>query len=468
MTELALATLPLKRFWRDLSRFSELSWVLLIGVAGIFALISYGSFQFGVSNPAVTATVVGYFLVVFYGVGLWLGYARVRGDRPIAWRLVSRTAWFYLEQSRTVAFLLVLALATVVSFTAGVAFSANIAWWPATLQSLSLLFALVGTAIFGSTISVLIKVVSHNSLVRLVLLLLVFYASSLLISQLAPLTVAFANSWLAPSSDGLLLTLILTTGAFGVAVALAELVLPRHHIEATSRRRYWPLRLPTAAMGGFGPGTAVFVSELGYFLRAASVQRRLIASVAVLGLGLVTLNLFTASYRANAETLFYALIASVIGFMALTIGSNTGRAAERGVERYRTLPVSDQKIRAGYAAAGVSVTVIVSAVLIELFAVTVVSTAQIILLAETGLLVSLIAFSSGQTGWLLERNLNDPLINQVMTTSLALLVLIFGGILLFFQGVVTPLITGLTLAAWAGGAWSVVARARQKAIAERS
>lgn len=464
MFELSLALLPAKRFFRGLGRLSELSWLLLGAVVVLLGLISYGAFAFGRSNPEQLAVVINYFLILSLATGLWLGFARVTGARPTAWRLVGRSAWFYTELSRGLGLFVITTAITAVSFGVGAAVANGLGWWPTTLLGLLLLLGLSGVTIYNSALGLLIKIVTQQAVGRLVLLVALTIGSLMVLIKLAPLVTAFANNWATVTSGSLLVTALLVTGLLGVAIAVAELISPYHPIKITAERRYWALRLPTSSLGGFGAGTAIFVSEIAYYLRNTRIARRLIAGIAILAVGLMTLNLFTASYRANAETLFYATIALVLGFLALTIALASGRSAEARVEKYQQWAVSPNKIRSAFLAAALAVMALVAVVIIELFAASVLSTTQIVLLAETTLLTSVVAFTYGQASWLLEKGLNDPLMNEVLRAAVSLLVVILSGILLFFQGVVTPLVTGLTLVVWAGGAWLVAERQRQKAL----
>ncbi len=465
MPELAFVTLPIKRFVREMSRWSEPGWLLVVTAGALLGLLSYGSYRFGLANANQMAIVVNYFLTVSLLAGLWLGFAKAQGDRPVRWRLTSRASWFYGELGRGLALLLMTSLVTAISFGVGAATSQGLSWWQITLVSALLLVTLSTVAVYNSALAILIKALSRNVAIRLLLLAALTFGSLSVLDKLGPLVSAFAHNWEVRDADRLLLTLLLVLGLLGVAIAVAELILPHQHTQPLPTRRYWPLRLPTQTLGGFGAGTAVLVSEIVYHLRSTRVTRRLLGGIVVLAVGLATLNFFTDTYQANAQTLFYGLTALVLGFLALSIASSSGQNAEARVDRYRQWPVSASKIRGGFLAANLVITAMLAVITIELFAATILPTAQIILLGETALLVSLVGFTSGQAAWQLKKNVNDPLIIEVVRATVALLVVVMASIMLFFQGVVAPVITGLALIVWAGGIWLVAERQRQRALA---
>ncbi|HSX42070.1 MAG TPA: hypothetical protein VLE93_01845 [Candidatus Saccharimonadales bacterium] len=462
MIDWQLISWPVKRWLRHTPQVSEAGWWLTVIISVTYVITCDVFYRLGFQQPSLLEITVGFFLVLGYALGLWLGYSRVLGQRPNQWRLVNRINWAYREMLPGLIIFLLVAGATLNSFLAGAQIAAGRSDGLIFVQNFGLLAAVAGTVIFGSSLSVIIKAISRSGVVRLATLALVIYASIQLATWLRLPLSALVNSLTAADSNQITLSVVGLIGWFGLTVAISELILPHWPINPKPARQFIATRLPTKGLGGFGPGTAIFSAEIIRFLRSSRLLRRFILAVAIVVAGLVTLNLFSHIYPQNAEQLFITLLALTIGWLMALIGQDSGWAAAERIQQYRMWPVGSRKILTAVFASGVAVAVIVSAVLIELFAAGAAPISQLFLLTEIALLVYGAAFVAGRAGHQLVKTTDDSWLGEIATGALALLVMIFGAIALFFFGIVVPSLTALVVAAWAGGVVLIFERLRRR------
>lgn len=429
------------------------SWWWLVGGLTLTLGVAFAIWLYGQLNPEYSITITGWFALLAFLTGLYHAGVKVSTYRGDAWRLISKTTWLYEQLIRqNWAWLLLVSLPPLL-LTLGADGAQSSVWTIMAIKAVAVALGLAGSFWLGAAGYLLVRVASRNRLVRVILLLLIFWAISFVITP--------GQNWLrqaliVTSTNQAIYLLLFGLGLSGTALIASELAIVHLSIAERPRRQYFQLKLPSRALGGFGEGTATFCTQIIRFLRDSATERQFLSAIGWLLLGLAAVNALTNTYQIQAQTLFWLISLMVVGLLVGNFGRLAGKKLENWLTSHHFLPRQLNKTRLAYLAAAFVIAAFATTILIELFATGVTGVGQlwlIILVAGVSLLV---AFGIGQLEERLSEWQPDPIRGYLATTVVASFVLVCSTIAWLFSDVANTLTASWLIGLWTLGAWLII------------